>query len=768
MSIAIYFILFVIGSIVTEGAVDLGTSLKPSTTEYWQSPGKNFSFGFYPSGNSGLYVVGITFSAINDTTLLWSAGNDGGIKVDEGGSLDFQTDGNLVLRNGTQILWQTETANRSVASAIMQDDGNFVIKNRSSANVWGSFEHPTDTLVIDQKFNRGQTLRSGPYFFKLENSGNFTLKWKSNITYWNQGAPGATVATLNNQGIFKLFNDTADSLWMARSSDYTDNSITLRRITLESDGNLRSYGWVRSSGKWQLGWSAVEDQCQVYGWCGNFGVCVYNETGPFCQCPSGDFVQINPNDPTGGCRRTQDIMQCSNNQSMVELDHTEFFSYPPESESDSEIYYLGIPDCWQNCLKNPSCTASTIMADGSGTCRMKTSNFTSAYQSVSIPSTSYVKVCGPGKPLPPSSSSLKTRTKWKVSGVVIAVAVIAPVIGLIALQFGLWWIFCRHNPRFRFGELPAQYTLLEYASGAPVQFSYRDLQRCTKNFTEKVGSGGFGTVYKGELSNKATVAVKQLEGIEQGEKQFRMEVAAISSTHHLNLVRLVGFCSEGRHRLLVYEFMKNSSLDTFLFNPSDQSKTLDWDTRFSVAAGTAKGIAYLHEECRDCIVHCDIKPENILLNSDFRPKVADFGLTKLVGREFSTVLTTTRGTRGYVAPEWIGGLPITAKADVYSFGMTLLEIISGRRNMDADPEWSELFFPSWAAAQINRENFMALLDKKLKNSADLEQLRRTAMVGGWCIQDEEELRPSMSEVVQILQGTKDVAAPPIPRTLLLG
>lgn len=747
-----------------EGAVILGTSLRPSSSQSWQSPGKNFSFGFHPSGNKGFYVVGVSFSSINDSTLVWTAGLNGGIAVGEEGSFTLQNDGNLVLSNGTATVWETNTTNKGVASADMRDAGDFVLQNGSSNIVWDTFGDPTDSLVINQNFTVGQSLRSGPYTFTMQKNGNFTLKWRNNITYLNQGTPFATTASLTSQGIFKLSNNSADSIWVARSSDYTDNSITIRRIKLEANGNLRSYGWVASSATWQQGWSAVEDQCKVYGWCGNFGVCVYNDTAPYCQCPSRDFDQIDPTDASKGCRRQQDITLCSNNQSMVPLDHTEFFSYPPESESNSEIYYLGIPDCWQNCLKNPSCTASTIMADGTGTCRMKTSNFTSAYQTVSLPSTSYVKVCGQGRPLSPPSTSVRTVRKSNIPAFGIALAVIAPVIGLIVIQIFLWWICCRHNPRFRYGESSAHYTLLEYASGAPVQFSYKDLQRCTKNFTEKVGSGGFGTVYKGELSNKIMVAVKQLEGIEQGEKQFRMEVATISSTHHLNLVRLIGFCSEGRHRLLVYEFMKNSSLDTFLFTSSDHDKTLDWDTRFNIAIGTAKGIAYLHEECRDCIVHCDIKPENILLDESFNAKVSDFGLSKLIharGHQ-NLPLTSVRGTRGYLAPEWLANLPITSNSDVYSYGMVLLEIVSGRRNFDILTAGRKRF-SIWAFEEYERGNIMNILDEKLGTNFNIDQIQRLIEISFWCIQEQPSQRPSMGKVVQMLEGVLPMLKPPAPK-----
>ncbi|XP_057812928.2 G-type lectin S-receptor-like serine/threonine-protein kinase At1g34300 [Cryptomeria japonica] len=750
-----------------EGAVKLGASLKPSASgqqQSWQSPGKYFSLGFHPSGNRGLYVVGISFANINYSTLVWTAGFNGGIEVGEGGSFTLQSDGKLVLSNGTQILWQTNTSSLGVASADMKDDGNFVLQNSSSGTVWDSFSNPTDSLVVNQNLTVNQSLRSGLYTFAMQPSGNFTLTWNNNVTYLNEGTPLATTATLTGQGIFKLSNSSNDSIWWARTIDYSDSSTAVRRMKLESNGNLRSYRWDTNSRTWQRVWSAVEDQCKVYGWCGNFGVCLYNNTDPYCECPSADFDRIDPSDATKGCRRQQDIAQCSNNQSMVRLNNTEFFSYPPDLESNSEIYTLAFQDCWQNCLKNPSCTAATIMADGAGTCRMKTNEFTSAYQTASISSTSYVKVCGSGRPLTPPPPPVRIVNRF--TAIEISLAVIAPVIGLMTIHICLWWVCCRKNPRFRFGDSPALYAPLDYASGSPVQFSYKDLLHCTKNFTEKVGSGGFGTVYKGELSNEAMVAVKRLEGIEQGEKQFRMEVATISSTHHLNLVRLIGFCSEGRHRLLVYEFMKNSSLDTFLFTSSEQAKTLDWDTRFNIAFGTAKGIAYLHEECRDCIVHCDIKPENILLDENFNAKVSDFGLSKLIHARAhrNLSLSSVRGTRGYLAPEWLANLPITSNSDVYSYGMLLLEIVSGRRNFDILPSERKRF-SIWAFEEYEKGNITNIIDEKLGTNLNIDQIQRVIEISFWCIQEHPSQRPSMGKVVQMLEGVLPMEKPPAPRHL---
>jgi serine/threonine protein kinase len=195
---------------------------------------------------------------------------------------------------------------------------------------------------------------------------------------------------------------------------------------------------------------------------------------------------------------------------------------------------------------------------------------------------------------------------------------------------------------------------------------------------------------------------------------------------------------------------------------------LDWKQRYQIAIGSARGLNYLHEKCRECIIHCDIKPENILLDAYLCPKVADFGLAKLVGREFSRVLTTMRGTRGYLAPEWISGGAITAKADVYSYGMMLFEFVKGRRNSEPSADGKIGFFPSWAASLMAEEgDVLSLLNPKLEGNADVEELTRVCKVACWCIQDDETRRLPMGQVVQILEGVLDVNLAPIPRSLEL-
>ncbi|KAG0461253.1 hypothetical protein HPP92_021550 [Vanilla planifolia] len=269
-------------------------------------------------------------------------------------------------------------------------------------------------------------------------------------------------------------------------------------------------------------------------------------------------------------------------------------------------------------------------------------------------------------------------------------------------------------------------------------------------------SGGFGSVYKGTLREGTLVAVKKLDKLlPHGEKEFITEVTTIGAMHHMNLVTLCGFCSERSHRLLVYEYMSNGSLDKWIFPSHDrQTRLLNWNTRYEIAVSIARGIAYFHEQCRNRIIHCDIKPENILLGEDFCPK-----------RALSCGDHGEGGTRGYLAPEWISNRPITVKADVYSYGMLLLEIAGGRRNLDMSRDAEEFFYPGFAFNELKKGTPARAADKRLKGGVQEEELSRALRAAFWCIQEEANTRPSMGEVVRMLEGSAEIPEPPMPQAV---
>ncbi|KAG0477564.1 hypothetical protein HPP92_012283 [Vanilla planifolia] len=291
------------------------------------------------------------------------------------------------------------------------------------------------------------------------------------------------------------------------------------------------------------------------------------------------------------------------------------------------------------------------------------------------------------------------------------------------------------------------------------RFSYTELKKATRNFKEELGRGGTGVVYKGSMENGILVAVKKLEEVIQGEEEFWGEVSIIGRIYHMNLVRTWGFCFEGSHKLLVCEYVHNGSLDKALFD--ENNTLLEWKERFKIAIGVARGLAYLHHECLEWVIHCDVKPENILLDSNYEPKIADFGLSKLLNRGgIESNLSRIRGTRGYIAPEWASNFPITGKIDVYSYGIVLLELISGTRisglamqelkqsetmatkrlcvvvkeNLDRDGEaWVEEF-----------------VDSRLKGEFASKEAMRMVKVAICCLEEERNRRPTMEVVVQML------------------
>ncbi|KAM3693132.1 hypothetical protein ACJW30_08G142700 [Castanea mollissima] len=274
----------------------------------------------------------------------------------------------------------------------------------------------------------------------------------------------------------------------------------------------------------------------------------------------------------------------------------------------------------------------------------------------------------------------------------------------------------------------------------------------TKCFKDKLGEGGYGSVYKGKLQSGHLVAIKMLGKSKGNGQDFINEVATIGRIHHENVVQLIGYCVEGLKRALIYEFMPNSSLDKYIFS-QEGNIPLSIEKTYNISLGVARGIEYLHRGCDMQILHFDIKPHNILLDENFTPKVADFGLAKLYPIDDSIVsLTAARGTLGYIAPELfyknIGG--VSYKADVYSFGMLLLETASKRKNLNAFVEHSsQIYFPTWVYGQFNEGNDIEMEDA---TEEEKKTVKKMIIVALWCIQMKPSDRPSMNKVVEMLEG----------------
>ncbi|XAR53339.1 Non-specific serine/threonine protein kinase [Bertholletia excelsa] len=292
-------------------------------------------------------------------------------------------------------------------------------------------------------------------------------------------------------------------------------------------------------------------------------------------------------------------------------------------------------------------------------------------------------------------------------------------------------------------------------SKRPLAFTYEELAAATDNFLNDnlLGQGGFGYVHKGVLQNGTEVAVKQLKaGSRQGDREFKAEVEIISRVHHRHLVSLVGYCVTGSQRMLVYEFVPNNTLEFHLHG----RPAMDWPTRLKVALGVAKGLAYLHEDCHPKIIHRDIKAANILLDSNFEAMVADFGLAKFFPDTNTHVSTKLAGTFGYLAPEYASSGKLTEKSDVFSFGVILLELVTGRQPTDSSPSFKDGGLADWARPLLSRaledENFGTLVDPRLQMSYNHDEMVRMVACAASCVHHSARQRPTMSQVVRALEG----------------
>ena len=316
-------------------------------------------------------------------------------------------------------------------------------------------------------------------------------------------------------------------------------------------------------------------------------------------------------------------------------------------------------------------------------------------------------------------------------------------------------------------HLKVEMFLKTYGTSKPTRYTFSEVKKIAKRFKDRLGHGAFGTVYKGELPNGVPVAVKMLENSVGEGQEFINEVATIGRIHHANIVRLLGFCSEGTRRALIYELMPNESLEKYIFphGSNISRELLVPDKMLDIALGIARGMEYLHQGCNQRILHFDIKPHNILLDYSFNPKISDFGLAKLCARDQSIVtLTAARGTMGYIAPELYSRNfgAISYKSDVYSFGMLVLEMVSGRRNTDPTVEsQNEFYFPEWIYERvINGQDLVLTMET---TQGEKEMVRQLAIVALWCIQWNPKNRPSMTKVVNMLTGRlQNLQVPPKP------
>ncbi|KAK9923127.1 hypothetical protein M0R45_031560 [Rubus argutus] len=723
-----------------------------------------FAFGFYQGLDvSEVKSFLLVVIHLGTTKVVWTANR--GLLVANFDKFVFDKNGNVYLRSGDGFVWSTNTTGEVVTAMELQDSGNLVLLGENRSILWQSFSHPTDTLLPGQEFLEGMKLKSFrnknnmSHYLEIQ-SGELVLYagYQTPQLYWsiaddnrksNNNVSGKVHSVSLVSNSLNFYDQRKSLLWQFVFSDNKDPNAFWVAV-LGADGSIAFYNFQKGSSVVAEATKIPQESCSLPEHCEPYFVCYFDN---WCQCPSPLSSRFD------GCK-PQAVPTCNTSKSSVELlyvgEKLDYFALgfsKPALKSNMN-------SCKQACLRDCSClvlffensTGNCFLFDQVGSLQRSVGNNTGY--------TSYMKVFNGDGGLNAARKANRNGSKHIIVVVVILIATIVVVVGLLYVGFAYY----RKKKRLLdySQEILEEDKFLDSLSGMPIRFTYSDLSTATKNFSTKIGQGGFGSVYLGVLPDGVQLAVKKLEGQFQGKKEFRAEVTIIGKIRHVHLVKLRGFCAEGLHRLLVYEYMGKGSLDKWIFNNNKKDDHfLDWNTRFNIALGTAKGLAYLHEECEEKIVHCDIKPENVLLDENFNAKVSDFGLAKLMNRDESLVHTTLRGTRGYLAPEWLTNYAISEKSDVYSYGMVLLEIIGGKRNFSPGESSGKSHFPSYAFRLLEERNLKEFLDPKLDVDENDERVVTAIYVALWCIQDEMQMRPPMTKVVQMLEGLCDLPPPPM-------
>ncbi|XBI59305.1 hypothetical protein VPH35_040401 [Triticum aestivum] len=781
-------------SFAVEDAASSSSSSSGRHVHALVSPGGNFSCGFRKVATNA-YTLAIWFTASADATVAWAANRDAPVNG-RGSRAELRHDGSLVLRDfDGRVAWSTNTSDAGADRAELLDSGNLVVSDASGRALWQSFDWPTDTLLPGQPITRYRRLVSAsarglPYsgfynfYFDSNNILNlmydgpeissnywpnpFNKWWDNNRTAYNSSRYGS----LNARGRFFA----SDNLKF-NASDLGDAGV-MRRLTLDYDGNLRQYSLDVSAGTWRVTWAAMSRQCDVHGICGRYGLCTYGLGGaPVCSCPEG-FVGANASDWSKGCRREFDV-RCGEDVYFAPMPAADYWGF-----DFNYTEALTFDTCRQICLDDCNCEAFGYK-QGSGKCYPKI-----ALWNGRLPDSKqviYLKVPRRVQNLDPSVLRLgghrctvrEVNANSSASYLLAAGSKLNFVYfySFLAGLFVMEAIFIAVGYLFVFRADPAARRIRDEGYSLVLnhfrRFTYDELSAATSEFSEEVGRSASGAVYKGVLDDGRSVAVTRLEEVTQADEVFRSDLSVIGRINHMNLVRIFGFCSEHSHRLLVSEQVEKGSLDKALFaDGEDGAAALGWHARYGVAVGVAKGLAYLHHECLEWIVHCDVKPENILLGADLEPKINDFGLVKLLSRrdERGRVLSRVQGTRGYIAPEWALNLPITGKADVFSFGVVLLELLRGQRVCDWEVDGGggealRMDFPRLVA--LLREETRDLqeawleefVDARLRGDFSHPQAAAMLEVAVSCVDDDPGRRPSMNAVVQMLLSSQDVVPP---------
>ncbi|XP_024989780.1 G-type lectin S-receptor-like serine/threonine-protein kinase At4g27290 [Cynara cardunculus var. scolymus] len=739
------------------------------------SPGQVYELGFFSPGNSKKRFLGIWYKKAK-STIVWVANRETPI-TDTSAMLKLTGDGNLlILDGGNNLIWSSNSTG-SVINPVAQliDTGNLLVWDKSSTNrnlIWQSFDYPGDTLLPGMKFGKNLVTGRewimtswkspddpslGKYQNMIDTNGYPQIVGKrgpvllTRLGPWNGLGYGGCAPDIPNPIYSTEFVVNHNEIY----HKYELTSSVLRRMVLTWDGKTLILHWIDRIQNWVVYDDIAADACGRYALCGPFGTCTLNKHPP-CSCMEGFEPKFpeewNGSDWSSGCQHKKPF-DCGSGDGFRKLSGVKF----PDTRRSWYNMSMTLEECETACRKNCSCTAYAnlnIRNGGSG-CLLWFDELMDIGE-YDVDHNIYIRT---------AASELSGHNKKKA-----ALTLILPLSSAALLLSAVAYA-CRKKKRRRYkgGKWAHALDKKDHTRSAQMDnldelpfFSLYKVAKATDNFSidNKIGEGGFGPVYKGVLEDGQEVAVKRLsETSQQGLDEFKNEVICIAKLQHRNLVKLLGYCIHGNEMILIYEYMANKSLDSFLFDEI-RSSMLDWPQRFCIIHGMARGILYLHQDSRLQIIHRDLKAGNILLDGDMNPKISDFGLArKFVGQDAEARTKKVVGTYGYISPEYAVHGRFSVKSDVFSFGVLVLEMVSGKKNRGFSHEdhSDNLLGHAWRLYREDRS--IEIMSPSLRNSCVISEVLRSIHVGLLCVQHHAEDRPTMMSVVLMLVS-EGVLPPP--------
>ncbi|KAL8218217.1 hypothetical protein R6Q57_021590, partial [Mikania cordata] len=699
------------------------------------SGNEKFELGFFSPGNSKSRYLGIWYKNTSPQTVAWVANRETPV-TDNLGAVKLDNQGNLTLVDGSgKVVWSSNSSdsgqNINLVAQLL-DTGNLVIKNGNENLIWQSFDYPGDTYLPGMKMGKNfitgrQTHLTSWRSADDPSPGEYTSKISAEKGKYPQSfiMRGSVIKTrtglYNGETFSGQSNSAPDAnpvvvsdLIVNQSEIYvtciSKSNTTAFRSKLTPDGKFEISYLKFPNPEWMPIFTTPADYCDNYGVCGPYGSCT-TFTSPNCGCLKGfelkNLDETNNDNNTNVCRR-KIALDCGPGERFLKFSSIKL----PDTENAVFSGNMSLQDCEVACKNNCSCTAyaNPIITPGGVGCLLWFGDLID------------VRV------FPQNGQDLYVR--------------------LAASELSVYK--GNSTNQMRSAEVPL--------------FSLSKISRATNDFSNdnKLGEGGFGPVYKGVLEGQE-IAVKRLsKSSGQGLVEFENEVICIAKFQHRNLVKLLGYCVQGDEKMLIYEYMPNKSLDSFLFDESRKS-LLDWSQRFQIIQGIARGLLYLHQDSRLRVFHRDLKAGNILLDHQMCPKISDFGLAKMF-KENESEANTRRvvGTLGYISPEYAANGLFSLKSDVFSFGVLVLEIVSGKKNRGFVHEDHNCNLLGHAWRLFKEDKSIDLIDECLRSSYSTCEVSRSVHVALLCVQQRVEDRPNTPAVVGMLGGEGSLPSPKKP------